>query len=168
MMPVLFLFASMLLLMFMRVRVPLGAKTPGKVVKVTYLTFPERALMQRVNVYSIGLVLLLTTVTGVIAAPVEVLVILIALAILFMPVRCIVTSDGIALNNVVFRPWSDFIGFTTDKRRVTLIGKQGTRPLNIPLLAARQSEVVPLVRRRLPEVKTEKTAVARRNAAIAK
>jgi hypothetical protein len=83
-------------------------------------------------------------------------------------VRCIVTSDGIALNNVVFRPWTDFVGFTTDKRRVTLIGRQGTRPLNIPLLAARQSEVVPLVRRRLPEVKTEKRAVARRKAAIAK
>ena len=73
MMPVLFLFACMLLLMFMRVRVPIGMKTPGKVVKVVDLTLPERALMHRVNIYSIGLVLLLTTITGVIAAPVEVL-----------------------------------------------------------------------------------------------
>lgn len=149
-MPVLFLFIAMLGLMLMRVHMPFGGtRYSGRVLKTINLSFPERLIMQRVNVYSLGGVLLLTVLTGMLATQVELLVVGVALIILFMPVRCVVTSEGVGINNVVFRPWSDFAGFSIERRRVRLEGREGTRPLNLPLLGGNQQAILPTVRRYL-------------------
>jgi Amt family ammonium transporter len=163
--PVLILFASMLLLMLTRVYTPLGTKAAGKVDKVAHLSLPERTLLQRVNVYSIGAVLLLMSVTGVIASAVEIGVVVIALMILLLPMRCIFTTQGVALNNVVYRPWSDFTMFRVESRRIVLIGKEGTRALNLPVLAAHQRELIPVLRRHLSEAKDGRAISIRRRQA---
>jgi len=164
-MPVFILFASMLLFMFMRVYTPVGAKAGGRVDKVISLSLAERSLLQRVNVYSIGFVLLLMSVTGVVATGVEIAVIFIASMILLLPIRCLFTSQGVALNNVVFRRWSDFTMFRVESRRVVLVGKEGMRPLNLPILAAHQSELIPILRRHLSEAKDGRAFSARRRQA---
>jgi hypothetical protein len=152
------LFALMLLVMLMRVYLPHGARATGKVIRVTQLSLVERFLLQRVNLYAIGSVLLLMTVTGAIATGAQILVLLMAQALLLVPVRCKFTSDGVALNNVVFRPWSELAGFSVATRRIVLMGREGTRPLNLPLLADHQKEVLPILRRHLPEVPARKEA----------
>ena len=164
-MPVFILFASMLLFMFMRVYTPVGAKASGRVDKLISLSLPERALLQRVNVYSIGFVLLLMSVTGVMATGVEIAVVFIASMILLLPMRCILTTQGVALNNVIFRPWSDFTMFRVESRRIVLVGKEGMRPLNLPIFAAHQSELIPVLRRHLSEAKAGKAFSARRRQA---
>jgi hypothetical protein len=164
-MPVFILFASMLLFMFMRVYAPIGAKASGKVDKVINLSLPERSLLQRVNVYSIGFVLLLMSITGVMATAVEIAVVLIASMIILLPLRCVLTSQGVGLNNVVFRPWSDFTTFRVESRRIVLVGKEGMRPLNLPIFAAHQSELIPVLRRHLSEAKDGRAFSARRRQA---
>ncbi len=152
------LVALMLLVMLMRVFLPIGSRKAGKVITTVRLSLMERFIMQRVNLYAIGSVLLLMTVTDSLSSAGLILVLLIAQLILAIPVRCVLTSEGVGLNNVVFRPWSDFVGFSVTARRITLLGCEGTRPLNIPLLADHQKEVIPILRRYLPETKPRKEA----------
>ena len=128
----------MILFMLMRVYVPVGAKVTGKVQKTVHLTFQERSLMQRTNVYSIGGVMLLMVAAGVLPSAGMVLIVLVLTAVLAMPVRVMLTGDGAAINQVVFRPWTDFTSFTAEPRRIVLHATQGTRPLNLPILAAHQ------------------------------
>ena len=162
----LLLFALMLLVMLMRVYLPRGTRTTGKVVRVVQLSLVERFHLQRVNLYAIGAVLLLMTVTNTIATGSQILVLLIAQAMLMIPVRCKLTSDGVALNNVVFRPWSEFAGFSVASRRIVLMGRDGTRPMNLPLLADHQKEVIPILRRHLPEVTARKEARGENRATV--
>jgi hypothetical protein len=151
------LFALMLLVMLTRVYVPLGAKIDGKVESSVTLSLFERAQLQRVNIYAIGVVLLLTVVTGVMPPAGEILVVVIALGILMMPVRCVFTSRGVAFNNVLFRPWSDFASFERSQRRLSLIGRDGTRPMRLTLLREHQTQALPVLRRHLPEAKASRS-----------
>jgi hypothetical protein len=140
----------MLGLMLLRVHMPIGrADVRGRAVKTVYLSFPERLFMQRINVYSIAGVLLLTTVTGMMSTTFEIMVVAIAFGILALPVRCILTTEGVAINNVVFRQWKEFAGFSCERRRIRLEGRDGTRPLMLPLMLGRQQEVMAALRQHL-------------------
>ncbi len=161
------LFAGMLLFMLMRVYVPIGARTAGKTQKTVMLSFPERALMQRTNMYSIGGVVLLMTVTGVLPGYAEIFIIAFVLAIMAMPVRAIFTNEGVAINRVVYRPWSEFSTFRVGPKRIVLVGKTGYRQLNLSLFGKHQQEVIPLLRRHLSEAKAEGKARGARRRAIA-
>jgi hypothetical protein len=55
-----FLLASMLIIMLMSIMLPFGAKITGKKVGAIRLNFRERLLLQRINIYAIGFVLLLS------------------------------------------------------------------------------------------------------------
>jgi hypothetical protein len=154
------LFLLMLLVMLMRVYLPVGARRSGKEIKVVRLSLAERYLLQRVNLYAIGSVLVLMTVTNSISTPVLFFVLLSVQLITLIPVRCHLTSDGVGLNNVVFRPWSDFIGFSVSARRVALIAREGSRPLNLPVLGDHQKEAIAVLCRHLPEIKTGKEAAS--------
>lgn len=159
-MPVILLFVLMLFVMLMRAYMPKGAKRHGKVAHIFKLSLVERFLMQRMNLYAIGFVLFLMTVTSTIPTALEILVLLAAQVILALPMRFILTTEGVALNNVVYRPWSDFVGFSVATRRISLVGREGTRPLNVPLLADHQKEVITALSRHLSEIKAGKEARA--------
>jgi hypothetical protein len=158
-MPILFLFVAMLGLMLMRVHLPFGGtRYRGRVLKTVSLSFPERLIMQRVNVYAVGGILLLTTVTGLLSTQIELLVVGVAAIIMFLPVRITMTTEGVGINNVVFRPWTDFRGFAIERRRVQLIGQEGSRALNLPLLGGNQKTVLPTLRRFLKPAAVEGAA----------
>ena len=114
--------------------------------------------MQRTNVYLIGGVVLLMVGTGQLAGAAMALVLLVITAVLAMPVRVVVTSEGAAVNRVVFRPWSEFTSFIAEPRRIVLNGVAGTRPFNLPILATHQKEIIPLLRRHLSEAKAPRKA----------
>lgn len=159
------LFVLMLTVTLMRVYLPIGQKRSGREVRVVHLTLIERFLLQRVNLYAIGLVLLLMAVTSGLPLAGQLLVLLAAQLILLIPVRCVLTTDGVGLNNVVFRPWSDFAGFSVSPRRVVLAGRDGTKQLNLPILGGNQQDVIRILRRYLPEIKAGKEAGEGRRAA---
>ncbi len=157
-MAVIVLFALMLIVTLMRVYLPRGVKVTGKQKLEVKLNFIERLVLQRINLYAIGAVLFLMTVTQSIPSGLQLVVIVATQVILLIPVRTVVTSDGIALNHVLFRPWSDFAGFTVESRRITLMGAKGARPLHIPVLAEHQSELVTALGRHLPRIQARKEA----------
>ena len=146
-----FLLAGMLIIMLMGIMLPFGAKITGKKVSEIRLSFRERLLLQRINIYSIGGVLLLTAVTGLLPAFWELLVILAAMMLLFMRVRYLITNDGVALNNVVFRPWTEFTGFEVNSRGIILLPKAGLRQFKIRVLGKNRDEFVVLLKHYLPE-----------------
>jgi hypothetical protein len=158
------LFAVMLLIMAMRVYLPIGTRPTGKVAKTLSLGLQERALMQRANIYSIAVVLLLMSVTGVLPATGEILVVLIALSILAVPVHYVFTAEGIGVNNVLFRAWQDFESFSVTQRKLVLHGRKGARDLHLHLLANHQKEALPVLRRHLAEAKSPQRAGSHREA----
>lgn len=149
MLPVLLL-ACMLIIMLMRIAVPISAKTEGKPVKEIGLSFRERILLQRINIYAIGAVLLLTTVTGILPSFWEIIVVCAAIMLLLMRVRYIISNKGVAMNNVVYRPWSDFKGFEVGRRYIRLVPRDGLRPFDLRVLDKHQEEATALVRSYLP------------------
>ena len=165
-MTVALLFVPMLAFMLMRVFLPVGARKSGKTVKTVTLTLVERFLWQRMNLYAIAAFVLVALVSGAIETGAMILMLFAAQAVLAIPVRCVLTSDGIAINNVLFRPWREFSGFSVESRRLVVRGQEGTRPLNVPLLAEHQKEVLPALRRYLPEIRARKEAPGAKRAAI--
>ncbi|HEY7269938.1 MAG TPA: hypothetical protein VH951_08940 [Dehalococcoidia bacterium] len=148
-MPVFLLFTSMLMFMFMRVYLPFGAHATGKVQKVVSLNFMERMLLQRFNVYALGAVLILCLTAGVLPAAWQLPIVVLAFAALSLRVRYFVTSAGIGMNNVFFRPWDEFEGYRVERRRVVLVATKGLRNLAIPVIASHQKELTTAIGRHL-------------------
>lgn len=157
-MAVIVLFALMLIVMLMRVYLPRGVEVTGKPLVSYRLTFVEKMVLHRVNLYAIGAFLALLTLTGSIENGLQLLVVLATQAILLIPVRVSVTTDGIAINRAMFRPWSDFESFGTQPRHISFAGREGTRGFSLPVLNEHQKELVVAVGRHLPRMQARKGA----------
>jgi hypothetical protein len=144
-MAIVLLFALMLGMMLMRVMLPIGAKVEGREVRQIVLTFRERVLMQRKNVYAIGAVLLLTAAGGLMSPVGELFVILATFGILTIPVRLRVMTSGLAVNNVVYRPMADFDAVEQTTRGLRFVAVSGMRNLDIPLLGAHREEALRVI-----------------------
>lgn len=167
-MPLLLLFGSMLIIMLMRVAMPVGAPTTGKVVREVRLTLWERVLIQRTNLYAIGFVLVLAAVTGLVGGIWEMVVMGGVLAILTIPMRYRITTDGIAMNNVVFRSWGDFTGVDVKRRHIRLLPKEGQRPFDVRLLGPNQTEVMDVLVSRISPATPKPGTRSRRRRATAR
>jgi Amt family ammonium transporter len=71
--------------------------------------------------------------------------------LLFMRVGYIFTTEGVALNNVVFRPWSEFTGFEINRRGILLHPKEGLRPFKIKVIGKNKDETILLLKQYLSE-----------------
>jgi uncharacterized membrane protein len=136
------LLVLMLAIAAMRVYLPVGAKIEGKPLGVITLSFRERLLVQRTNLYLIGIVILMGALSGFLTGPLELVAILATIAVLTIPVRYRVTSQGVALNNVVFRSWTDFRGYREERASVVLDAVEGQRNFRMHLLGANRDVAV--------------------------
>jgi len=139
--------ALSLAFMLMRVVAPYGAKVQGKPVREVVLNYRERMTMQRLNLCALAVILLLGVVGRWIQLPYEILAIVAAYGILMVPVRYRLTTEGIALNRVVFRRWSEFGEMEVSPQRIVLRGRPGNGRLTLWLRDAHQRDVLPLLRR---------------------
>jgi Amt family ammonium transporter len=133
--------------MLVRIGLPFGIRAEGKKVASVALTFRERLLMHRTNMYALGALLLLSALGKWFSLPVEVALILVALAIVNMPMRYQFTSEGIACNNVLFRRWNEFAYVSIHGAKVTLMPRSGHAPLRLIVQASRHKEVLPYFQR---------------------
>ncbi|MEO8457577.1 MAG: ammonium transporter [Chloroflexota bacterium] len=154
---VLALFGFMLILMLMRVGLFFGSKAEGRTVGEIQLSFKERLLYHRTNVYAIGAVLLLMTLAGKVSGPIEIVVIFATFAIITIPVKYVVTTEGIGLNNVLFRRWEEFRGMMVAKRHVSLVPTAEWRGMRLFITPDVHHKDVALIRRFLPKISEEKT-----------
>lgn len=139
-MGVIALFGLMLIIMLMRVGVPIGARLYGGRITEVRLSFAERVRFHRTNVYLIGLVLLLGAVVGWLHPAVQLLVLGAVFTILTIPTRYIVTSEGVALNHVVFRAWTEFRGVEESRGGLRLRARDGYRDFLVTLAPHRRNQ----------------------------
>lgn len=137
-----FLFGAMLIVMLIRVVPPIGVRIEGTPVGRISLGFGERVRLHRINVYAIGAVLLLVSVTGSMPLLGELAVIAGVIGILAIPARYILTDRGISLNRTVYRSWSDFEAVDVRKDGIELRPAHGAgRPFRLVLNPGRAEEV---------------------------
>ena len=151
-MPTLFLFCAMLIVMLVRVAPPLGVHIEGDPVGRITLGWRERVRLQRTNIYAIGIVLLLVTATSSLPLIAELAVIVGVLAILAIPARYVLTTEGIALNRSVFRRWDEFESFVVDGSGIKLVALPGMRSFRIISTNAKSQEIARTLRRYLSVV----------------
>ena len=149
-MAVLLLVACSLALMGMRIWLPRGATVTGRPIGELRLTWRERIALQRSNLYGFGVILLLVTATGMVPLLYELIAFAVVYGILTVPVRYRLTSDGIALNNVVFRRWDEFQRVNAEQRAVRLVGVAGMRDFQVVAQGEHQAAALALIQQRLP------------------
>src|SRR5436309_16012636 len=88
------------MLMLVRIGLPFGIKSEGSVVATVILTYREKLLLHRTNLYALGSLLLLSAIRKWFPTTVELVLILIALALVNLPVRSPFTTQGIACTNL--------------------------------------------------------------------
>ena len=138
-MPVVMLLVAMLIIAVIRVHAPFGQRPEGKPLGRITLSLRERMLLQRTNTYLIGLVILISAVGGLLGGPLELVAIIATIAVLTIPVRYTLTSQGIAMNNVVFRSWTEFTGYRAERGGVLLLGASGQRNFRLHVTGANRA-----------------------------
>src|SRR5882672_6774603 len=142
-----FLFGSMLIVMLVRVAAPLGVRIEGEPIGRISLGWSERVRLQRTNVYAIGAVMLLASFTSSLPLIGVLAVMAGILAILAIPTRYVLTTQGVALNRTVFRPWTDFSGFEIDGKGIRLVPTPGVRGFRLVMSPSKSQEVGKTLRR---------------------
>src|SRR2546421_3491254 len=135
------------ILMLVRIGVPFGIKSEGRVVPTVTVTYREKLLLHRTNLYALGALLVLSAIGKWFPTTVELVIILAALALVNLPVRYQFTTLGIACNNVLFRKWKEFEYARYRGAKLTLVPRNGFSSLPLFVLASRQDEVFPYFRR---------------------
>ena len=146
---VLLLLVSMFIIAVLRVNMPFGAKTEGKPYGQITLSFRERMLLQRTNLYLIGAVILMSTLGGFLGGPLELIAFAAVLGVLMIPAKYTVTSQGIALNNVVFRSWTDFSGYREERGSIVLQAIEGQRNFRLHVMGSNRDTAVKALSRLL-------------------
>ncbi len=108
-----FLVGCLFMLMFLRIGLPFGVRTEGNVSAKVALTFRERLLLHRTNMYALGAILVLSAIGQWFPTTIEIVLILVALSIINLPIRYLFSTQGIACNNVLFRNWKEFAYVTS-------------------------------------------------------
>src|SRR5258708_30237409 len=135
------------MLMLVRIGLPFGIKSEGSVVATVTLTYREKLLLHRTDLYALGALLVLGAIGKWFPTTVELVIILVALALINLPVRYQFTTVGIACNNVLFRKWKEFEYARYPGAKLTLVPRQGFGSLPLFVLASRQDEVLPYFQR---------------------
>ncbi len=156
-MPVVMLLVIMLIIAVLRVNMPFGATLEGKPLGQITLSFRERMLLQRTNLYLIAGVILISTVAGFLGGPLELVAILATVGVLTIPARYKLTSQGIGLNNVVFRSWTDFTGYREERGGLVLLAVEGQRNFRLHVTGSNRAIAVKALSRLLAASDGERT-----------
>src|SRR5258708_34993665 len=93
------------MLMLVRIGLPFGIKSEGSVVATVTLTYREKLLLHRTDLYALGALLVLGAIGKWFQTTVEHDIILVALAHIKLPVRDQFATASIASHNAHFRQW---------------------------------------------------------------
>lgn len=137
------LIGSFFMLMYLSVRVPFGVALDGSPVKRVSLTLQERLLFRRRNLYSLGVILLLSALGHWFPTPIELGLMILGVCISILPTDYCFTTAGVACNNTTFRRWDEFTSVHRKGARLIFTPRAGFAPLKLVLFSSRQQEVLP-------------------------
>ncbi|MEP6872248.1 MAG: hypothetical protein ABI939_10420, partial [Anaerolineaceae bacterium] len=135
-----------------------GARIEGTPTTEVLLSFRERVQYHRSTVYSVGGLMLLGAATGYISAGFELIVAASTLALVQLPIRYRFTTQGVALGRLLYRPYTEFVGYRASAKGVALVGKTGNGSFWVRATGPRQDAAVKQLAKRLPLA--SKTAAA--------
>lgn len=141
-----------ILIALSRVVAARGATVEGKVEREFSLSFRERLRYHQFSIYSLGILLVLGSLSGLIHFGIELMAILAMYVVVSRPITYRLTNAGIAVNRVVFRPWAEFSGYEARRGSVRLIGRTGSNRFDIRVDASRYPTVTSALARRLKPV----------------
>lgn len=127
-----------------------SARIEGTPAGEVLLSFRERVQYHRSTVYSVGGLMLLGAITGYISAGFELIIAAATLALIQLPVRYRFTTAGVALGRLLYRPYSEFIGYRATAKGVALVGKTGNGSFWVRATGSRQEAAVKQLAKRLP------------------
>lgn len=112
-----------LLLMSMMAKARPWKKTPppGKTLQTVPLGFLPKLLTHRSSLLALLTGCTLGIVGGWLPLNIVAMIGAIAVVIVWMPMRYTLTTKGVAVGDMLFRPWSDFSGFNVKKSTLELI-----------------------------------------------
>ena len=148
-MPALLLVTLSLLTLVVRVAAPLGRPSEGRVQHVVTLNLRERLLYHRTGLYAFGVILLLVALARLLSPQLQIIAVLACYAVVMIPIRYRFTTDGVGVNTVVFRRWSEFESVEQATRSITLRGAPGNGRLVLRLLSAHQEQALAAARRHI-------------------
>ena len=131
--------------MYMSVRLPFGVAQDGNSTKLVSITLQERLLLRHKNLYSLGVILLLSAMGHWFPTTVELGLLLLGLCINMLPTCYRFTTAGVACNNTTFRRWEEFTSVQIKGARLSFIPCSGLAPLKLVLLPSRQQEILPIL-----------------------
>lgn len=138
---VILIFGTMLMSMLTRVFLPIGQKSEGMVIQTVNLPYRYRLLYHRTSIYLIGTAVVLGGIGGWLNTMYEVIIIMATFAIVSIKIRYTFSSQGVALNNVVFRSWSEFKDYKQEPRYLRLEAKPGMRDFKALLPGQNRAEI---------------------------
>ena len=144
--------AVLLLNMMAKARPWKKLSMPGKPLQTIPLGF-----LSRLRTHGSSLMALLTgcalgLLAGWLPASIAAMVGAFALVILFMPMRYTLTTKGVAVGEMSFRPWSDFSGFKAHKASLELAHPSFLGRLTLFVRPAEMDNVLKYVERHIHNV----------------
>jgi len=144
---------AMLAVMAAKTAGPFGVQPDGKILLEVPVRLMFRLLNHRVNLIAILAVLILGS--GLIgdrwiSHGLFVFTLVAVTAMVVIPQRYLLTSDGILLNRSTFRTWSEFTGWNTRGNVIYLKTARRFGLVRLYLAGAERDRVIGVLRKRLP------------------
>ena len=100
---------------------PFGHVTlSGKTLKTMPLRFWQKIMIQRYNLFALAFGLIWGIAAGWLKATLAGVILALAVAILFIPMKYTFTSRGVAVGDGIFRQWNEFTGVSRQGAQILL------------------------------------------------
>ncbi len=142
-----FLIAVLLLSMMAKARPWKKVEMPGKTLQTIPLGFLPRMLTHRSSLMALLTGCVLSVAAGWLPLNIAGMVISFALVVLLMPMQYTLTTQGVAVGNGIFHPWSDFSGFKAGKSSLQLANPSISGRLTLFVKPAEMDNVLKYVQR---------------------
>ena len=145
-----FVMIALLLMSMMAKARPWNKLTvPGKTLQVVPLGVLPKLITHRSSLLALLTGCLLGVLAGWLPLNMAGIVAVIALVIALMPMRYTLTTKGVAVGEMAFRPWSDFSGFRAGKTSLELAHPSSFGRLTLFVKPAEINNVLPYVERHI-------------------
>jgi len=147
------------ILLFARWSLPFTPPPVGELVARVPLPLRARVRAQRLNVYSVGAVMLLGAIGGWLTTWAELALVVAVTIALFIPIRYTLTDEEIALGRTAPHRWSAFSDVEVLRGRAVLRGADGEAdlPVWLPGAVADDDRIVTMLRQRVRLAARERT-----------
>lgn len=132
-------------------------RVEGTLVAEVSLNLRERIAYHRGAIYATAGLTLLGAVAGYITAPMELVVMMATLVVIQLPVRYRITTKGVALGRLLFRPYHEFVGHRLTKSGLFLVGKPGNGTFRFRTTGAQTDAALRAVAKNLNKLPAGKT-----------